>query len=384
MCDPDSILQAAALILVCSVGLTDHNYGPEACHSVAEQTKETPYTELTKDDLAWEIVSGTNVETKTFYVVGDNGHIGMAQVIYSDVMGVRTTAQFSSKVFAREAGKPHVWASDNLDHFEFSKDKQNFKAKNVSMDLTEDGKSYVIKSSVNKNSIVDLKFTQSAPGFVVGKDGVTRYGTDIKQPWGKMKHAFWPRCRVEGTILTKDGPVDMKGVGLFIHALQGMKPHFAAAKWNFINFQSPTTSAIMMEFTTPPSYGSTVVNVGGIAKDGEIIWAGASPATKVQHTEIKGDKENDWPEPSGVSCSWDGKTKDGKDLHAEIVSPITRTDRVDVMGEVPKFVKQIVAGAAGTKPYIYQYEPTLKLKLNIGGEEKIEEGRLFMEATFIS
>ena len=41
----------------------------------------------------------------------------------------------------------------------------------------------------------------------------------------------------------------------------------------------------MMEFTTPPSYGSTVVNVGGIAKDGEIVWAGASPATKVQHTE---------------------------------------------------------------------------------------------------
>ena len=73
-------------MIVYSVGLTDHNYGPEACHSVAEQTKETPYTELTKDDLAWEIVSGTNVETKTFYVVGDNGHIGMAQVIYSDVM----------------------------------------------------------------------------------------------------------------------------------------------------------------------------------------------------------------------------------------------------------------------------------------------------------
>ncbi len=31
-----------------------------------------------------------------------------------------------------------------------------------------------------------------------------------------------------------------------------------------------------------------------------------------------------------------------------------RIDRVDIMAEVPKFVKQIVAGAAGTRPYIYQ------------------------------
>jgi hypothetical protein len=31
-------------------------------------------------------MSGTNVETKTFYVVADSGHIGLAQIIYSDVM----------------------------------------------------------------------------------------------------------------------------------------------------------------------------------------------------------------------------------------------------------------------------------------------------------
>jgi hypothetical protein len=36
--------------------------------------------------LKWEVMSGTNVETKTFYVVADSGHIGLAQIIYSDVM----------------------------------------------------------------------------------------------------------------------------------------------------------------------------------------------------------------------------------------------------------------------------------------------------------
>lgn len=141
----------------------------------------------------------------------------------------------------------------------------------------------------------------------------------------------------------------------------------------------------MMEFTTPPSYGETKVNVGGVVKDGEIIFAGASPAIKAEHTQIKGDKDNDWPEPGAAAFTWDGKTKDGQVAHAEVAGDIKeRVDRVDVMGELPKFVKQIVAGAAGTKPYIYQYTPKMPLKLKIGDKEIQEDGQLFMEATFIS
>lgn len=95
------------------------------------------------------------------------------------------------------------------------------------MNLSEDGNSYTIKSSVSKSSIVDLKFTQISPGFVVGKDGTSYFGTDPQKPWGRMIHKFWPRCQVEGQILTQSGPVEFKGLGMFIHALQGMKPHFA-------------------------------------------------------------------------------------------------------------------------------------------------------------
>jgi len=57
------------------------------------------------------------------------------------------------------------------------------------------------------------------------------------------------------------------------------------------------------------------------------------------------------------------------------------------MEEVPGFVKQIVAAAAGTKPYIYQYSPhehPAILKLKIGDEEISEQGLLFSEATFIT
>ena len=108
-----------------------------------------------------------------------------------------------------------------------------------------------------------------------------------------------------------------------------------------------------MEYTTPPSYGSTVVNVGGIARDKEIICAGS--ANSAEHTKVTDDPDNDWPEPDSVRFSWSGTTKDGESVFAVLEGSLgTRLDKVDVMAKVPGFVKTIVGGVAGTKPYIYQ------------------------------
>lgn len=247
-----------------------------------------------------------------------------------------------------------------MSHHEFSEDKTGFYATDCALELSEDGTTYTIKSMNDPQAIVNLKVTRVAPGFVAGKDGKTLFGTDLSDPWGSMRHAFWPRAVAEGTIMTKDGPVDFKGKAFYSHALQGMKPHHAAARWNFVNFQGPTYSAILMEFTTPPSYGATVVDVGGIAKDGEIITAGTSCGAK--HLKTKQDSENDWPEPTEIRFTWTGTTKDGKAVEGSIEGSFgDRVDRIDVMAEVPGFVKKIVAGAAGTKPYIYQVGGNRKL-----------------------
>ena len=141
--------------------------------------------------------------------------------------GIQKTAQFSSKITYLDPATPNLFCSDNLKNFTFSPDHHNFSTDNMSMNLSEDGKTYTIKSSINPKSVVDLKFTQEAPSMVCGKDGTSYFGTDPKAPWGKMYHKFWPSCRVEGQFLTQQGPVDFKGRGIFIHCLQGMKPHFA-------------------------------------------------------------------------------------------------------------------------------------------------------------
>lgn len=126
-----------------------------------------------------------------------------------------------------------------------------------------------------------------------------------------------------------------------------------------------------MEYTTPPSYGSSVVNVGAIAKDGEIICAGSEHSAT--HLEIKDDPENEWPEPAAVNFQWSGTTKDGKLVTAELAGGLgERLDKVDIMAEVPGFVKAIIGGVVGTKPYIYQvrhfsFEQTVRIVANSYG-----------------
>ena len=302
----------------------------------------------------------------------------------SNDSGIRTTCQFNTKIFYPGNKTPNLFSSDPLDSYGFDEQRLSFYADGCAITLNDSGDTYTVKSATNEASIVNLTITQAAPGFHVGKDGKSYFGTDPKHPWGSMRHAFWPRCNVEGSIITKAEDINFKGRGFFSHALQGMKPHhagtvsrqklfagysphanrFPAAKWNFVDFQSPTYSAVMMEYTTPPSYGSTVVNIGGIIQDGEIICAGS--ANSAEHTEVKDDPENDWPEPSSVKFCWSGTTKDGRSVSAELAGSLgPRLDKVDVMAKVPGFVKSIVGGVAGTKPFIYQVCPHQDLGIGL-------------------
>jgi Svf1-like N-terminal lipocalin domain len=141
--------------------------------------------------------------------------------------GIRTTCQFNLKIFSHGGPFKHLWCSDPLSNYGFDEEQYCFYADNLAVELNGSGTSLTIKSAVNEDSIVNITVTQAAPGFQVGKDGTSYFGTDPSHPWGSMRHAFWPRCDVEGTIITKEKKYDMRGRALFIHALQGMKPHHA-------------------------------------------------------------------------------------------------------------------------------------------------------------
>ncbi len=101
---------------------------------------------------------------------------------------------------------------------------------------------------------------------------------------------------------------------------------------------------MMMEFTTPPSYGASVVNVGGVATDDGLLFAGATGT--ITHTATGEDP--DWPEPTAAAFAWRGRTPAGASATATIDGSLTpRLDKVDVLAEVPGFVKAIVGGVVG-------------------------------------
>ena len=134
-----------------------------------------------------------------------------------------------------------------------------------------------------------------------------------------------------------------------------------------------------MEFITPPAYESTVVSVGGVAKDGEIVFAGASPATTVTHDKTQVDKKNKLAVPTDVTF-----TISGEGSNAVVSGPLgPQLDLIDIMGELPLLVKNIATSASGTQPYIYQFNPQSTLNIT-GAKQGSETGHAFIEATFIS
>lgn len=150
-----------------------------------------------------------------------------AVLIICAISGIRTTCQFNTKIFYPDKETPHIFSSDALDNHGFDDQKLCFYADGCAVTLNDDATSYTVKSAVNEASIVNITISRTAPGFHVGKDGKSYFGTDPENPWGSMRHGFWPRCNVEGSIITKAGEIDFKGRGFLSHALQGMKPHHA-------------------------------------------------------------------------------------------------------------------------------------------------------------
>lgn len=367
-------------------GLAEPEYGPEYIHSITDSVKDKqPFTEATSEDFEWLNPGSTNVETQTFYFTdSEDGYMGFAQVIHSTLVGLHTTAQFTFKVYNTKT-KEQIWTSTKLEDFIIK--GNNFYAKDLQIELNESGDEYHLISNVNPESIVDLTFKKLAPAAKIGKDGTTIYGDNVEEPWGTMRHLFWPRNKVTGEIKSSDDKViKIDGHSMFVMALQGMKPHHAAASWNFLNFHSKSLSSVVMEFTTPKSYGQTKVSIGFVSNDEKILVVSINNDIIHLNTEID---EVGWPKPNGIEFNLHGVdpaatdeeiVEGSKKVEAKIYGDLHLEERVDVMHEIPAFVKNIVSGVVGTKPYIYQYCDPLTIEVDGVKETSLA----WTETTFIT
>ena len=235
---------------------------------------------------------------------------------------------------------------------------------------------------------IDVKRPAAIQGFKLGKGpkgGFSYFGPDIERPEGYVVHRFWPRFQSTGIIVNDGQATQFTATGMFVHAIQGMRPNLVAASWNFAHFQSDEhggVSAIQMEFITIDAYGKkgagsgkVVVNIGSLVVGGklaavtaETMWPGEHVADKPLSRTIHHDKSLDdftgYDVPSSISYHWAGSSvipgvEGGlnAELSVQVGKPgeeIGLIEKVDVMAEIPAFVKAVVSYVAGTKPYIYQ------------------------------
>lgn len=387
------------------------------------------FGELTPEDNNWVCPGGFATETHVWYHRLEDGSFLMCQVIHSSVGLWYPTVQFTFRLF-NPATKAHIWRSANVSGFVSpapgTDDKRTGKSDKFTVLFkpatagTEETYSITSNPADDVQISLDVSRVASVPGFKLGKGpkgGNTYFGANLESPEGYVWHKFWPSTTCKGTIVVGGKAIPANGTGMFVHAIQGMRPNLVASRWNFARFEGEggKTSATMMEFTSTPGYGKkgdgsggVVVNVGCVVKDGQLavvtgetIWPGelADDGVPVQsrakHYDTKKDKDTGYNAPTRLSYHWKGPSLLGDapgTLAASVDLPVGDPQaysgligKVDVLAEIPKVIKAVIAYAAGTKPYIYTFlnPSTLNITLPDGKTEEVK-GVVFNEATFIS
>jgi Svf1-like N-terminal lipocalin domain/Svf1-like C-terminal lipocalin-like domain len=310
------------------------------------------------------------------------------------------TVQFTCKIY-NPTTKEQTWRSLTVSNFvspPAGQDKRSCKADQFSITYRSTGSDPVIAEgyaiTVNLSADFQLGLTVSrpseTPGFKIGKGkkgGFSYFGADPNNADGYVVHRFWPRTTAEGHIIRNGAAQAIKASsGMFVHAIQGMRPNLVARRWNFGWFSTPErggVSAIQMEFKTLETHGKkgsgsggTVINVGSIVIGGKLVSVTAETRWKEEEDIVAGDTQSRivhydtvldpdtkynapsklgfyWTAPSIVPGS-EGRVK--AELEIETGSghtPEGLIEKVDILGEIPWAVKQIVH-ATGTRPYMYQ------------------------------
>src|SRR5258708_15679919 len=206
------------------------------------------------------------------------------------------TVQFTCKMW-NPVTKEQTWKSINVTNFvtppppsgAVTYDKRSSKSdhftvihKSTSTDPAS-AESYSITANLDNELQIMLVVSRptSIPGYKLGKGpkgGFSYFGADENSPEGYVVHRFWPRTTCNGHIILKGQAIEVQGSGMFVHAIQGMRPNLIAAMWNFCHFQSDElngTSAIQMEFTTIDAYGRKGAGSGGVAVNvGSVVVGG--------------------------------------------------------------------------------------------------------------
>ncbi|KAJ7494754.1 survival factor 1 [Mycena galericulata] len=398
-------------------------------HPISSKPGEL-FGKLEPKDTEWTCAGGFATETQVFYTMGEDGTFLSFQLIHSAVGVWYPTIQCACKVFDPKT-KEITWKSVNVNNFVTpppGHDKRSSKADEFSVTHksapdSDYPETYTIRGNLSADFQISLEVSRPklVPGYKIGqgeKGGFSYFGHDLAKPEGYVVHRFWPRYYATGHIIRNGAAQSIQGPGMFIHAIQGMRPNLVASTWNFCNFQSPKqggVSAIQMEFRTLQDYGpkgagsgGVIVNVGSlvvgdklVAVTAETHWPDEKPTddaavqSRASFLTTHSDPDG-YHVPGKIAFEWQGASllPESPGTYAAKLqvdvgddeAPKGLVEKVDVLAEIPRVIKLAVNYVAGTKPYVYQWlnPATLTLTGPEAGESTEIEGSLYNEATFIS
>ncbi|CAG8517231.1 201_t:CDS:2 [Paraglomus brasilianum] len=343
---------------------------------VAGELTNVLYSDVTARDLEWTLASGSATETQTFYICTDSGHFCFVQMLHSNI-GWYPTIQFSARFFGDGI---NTFKSGNMSNFKLSPDRRSATTDGMKIELNSECTKYTVSLVHANELLISFVFERVDRGFKIG-EGKTFFGSD--KSTGFVEHKFWPKGKVSGNVFINGKPFDLNGVGLFVHALQGMRPHLIATRWNFVDFHSDEVALSMVEFETTPAYGSVKVNQGSLVVKDKLVGVSVKNAVEFLETEL--DEETGYHIPREINYTWNGKALESEEAFRVNlkIRPQTLMDKIDVLNEIPYVIKKIVQ-AMVAKPYIYQWYNEATAEVIIGDKPPIiATGKLFNEATFI-
>jgi hypothetical protein len=237
----------------------------------------------------------------------------------------------------------------------------------------------VFNKSTTESIQLHLKLIDRS--YKVGQ-GRTYYGASKDAPY--VTHRWFPRCETSGNAQLNGKTYSLKGFGTFIHALSNMKPHQVADRWDLVTYQSGRIAVNMIHYLTPARFGSVDVIQGSLVLDGKLLAVTVDNDIKEISTRV--DADTGYHTPTHLQVSWRGQTLEEQPRSVDIsmeLRPNILCDRIDVLGELPWMIRKLIQ-ALVTKPFIYQWYESVRVRIRLGNEEILDEGHVLYEASFMS
>ncbi|KAI9033352.1 oxidative stress survival, Svf1-like protein [Hyaloraphidium curvatum] len=335
---------------------------------------------LQPEDLKWVLEPSFATEGQTFYLNLDDGSFALLQMVYS-TMGLTASVQTSCRVYRPSTGMNKMktashWASVA----EFSEDKMSVRGSVVNFEFDPAKFGYRVTADIDGEVQFDFEFV-----FVGGGITTKTYFNETEDT-GYIFHKLVPRATVTGSITVDGEKIDAAGTGFFVNVVQ-LNPQ-NVKRWNFYSFTSPSVSVMMMQFIMPEGYDYSVstVNRSVVVLDGKLLTVSVDALADIVESEE--DEETGYHAPVRIRYSIAGQGLDsGEDVRisAETTPASCESfEKLDLLSELPWLVRKALQLLI-SKPFLFQYiENASKLELEVGGEKKVVEGRIFEETVFLA